>query len=178
MRDEIRLRFWDDVYRKWHRLTNFAMESASGSVQTLDSMFPELSMKINSAHTCQIMKMSCQATHAPLATCHIVAVLWFAALITWNQKKWWLSVRVFLSLVNISNSQEWSLSRSIPELRLVRPLTSQKEEFIPSFSTFCPIKCKHQHHHHHNYHQHDQYHHHHYQQNYHHHHNDNQPHQY
>lgn len=45
---------------------------------------------------------------------------------TWS--KWWISPRpsasltvyLCLSSVNIANSQEWTLSRAIPELRLVR----------------------------------------------------------
>lgn len=32
----------------------------------------------------------------------------------------WLFVSVCVSLVNIANSQEWTLNRSVPELRLVR----------------------------------------------------------
>lgn len=44
----------------------------------------------------------------------------------------WLFVSVCLLLVYIANSQEWTLSRSIPELRLVRkpPVTSRARGFI------------------------------------------------
>lgn len=51
-----------------------------------------------------------------------------------------LSLSLCLPVVNIANSQEWSLSRSIPELRLVRRkvTVSETEEMI-EFIKSCAI---------------------------------------